>query len=71
MGVLLKFACDRCPTTVEKPSTKLNREALPEGWRTVEGKELCDKCISDLDAFLRGAKIEYVAVERPFQPAGD
>jgi hypothetical protein len=53
------FRCDRCGKAVEvKPDVQ-----SPRGWSSVRGKDLCGTCEQDLDTFLRGARIELVAVE--------
>ncbi len=64
---LSKFICDRCSVVEEQ--LPVCSDFLPEGWEDIKTKLLCGKCSQDLDAFLRGARIEYVAVENPMHMA--
>jgi hypothetical protein len=45
---MLVNRCDLCGVEVEA-----NRTGPPEGWNQVLGKELCAKCIRELEDWLR------------------
>lgn len=62
MSLMWKFVCDRCGTSKE-----MAKNEPPKGWGPELAKDLCVQCRQDLDAFLRGAKIEYAAVK----PSGE
>lgn len=54
--------CDRCDS-IENMRKK---DELPKGWAWANNaKLLCGACLQDLDAFFRGARIEFEHVARP------
>jgi hypothetical protein len=67
MASLKLFVCDRCDAALKGDA---NAE-LPLRWGWVGLKLLCAKCMQDHDAFLRGAKIEYVQVNHEGTSADD
>lgn len=75
MSVNLVYICNRCdvqhvvPDTITEPAgKKLSDRWLPNGWEHLRNVIICSGCSSDLGAFLRGARIEFVAVDRTVTP---
>lgn len=66
MAKWTKFVCDRCDAVKEWPHRP--ETAPPEGWSYAGAKILCGDCNQDLDSFLRGARIEHIAVDRKLAP---
>lgn len=50
---VIVFICDRDGFEHKR----LRGHKLPAGWLTIQGKDLCPKCVGELDKFLEGAQV--------------
>lgn len=66
MSKQVVFICDRCDCKQarEIKLSVVQFGDIPQGWQILGDTMICDQCGCDLEAFLRGARIEQIAVDR-------